>query len=339
MLATETALAQKASLPILTSSRLKDARACKRRHHLKFVDGYRAIREVAALHFGTLVHRGLEAWWISHKNGDAAGALRNALQAMQGEADPFDRARAEVMLYGYDARWGPTMGEYEVLAVEVRFDMPLVNPATGQSSRTWQLAGKIDAVVRHLPTAKVLLVEHKTATGDISQGSEYWRRLRMDGQISIYYEGARALGHDIQGCIYDVLGKPGQKPLKATPVEDRKFTKDGTLYKTQRTADETPEEYRLRIVDAVAEDAARFYQRGEVVRLKEECDEALTDIWETGREVREAEIAGRWPRNPDSCVQYGRTCQFFDACTGQASLDDPGQFTITNDIFPELTGK
>ena len=37
------------------------------------------------------------------------------------------------------------------------------------------------------------------------------------------FDGAAALGHDVAGCLYDVICKPGLRPLKATPVEARKL--------------------------------------------------------------------------------------------------------------------
>jgi hypothetical protein len=252
---------------------------------------------------------------------------------MQTQTDPYELARAEAMIIGYDARWSDE--RFETLAVEAEFFTALVNPETGSASRTWRLGGKIDAIVRD-EQGRVLIVEHKTATGEIGPGSEYWKRLRLDGQVSIYYEGARSLGFDVEACLYDVLGKPAQRPYKATPLEARKFTKDGALYKTQRDADETPEEYRTRVLNAIAEDPAGYFQRGEVVRLEAEMADALHDVWSIAKQIREAELAKRFPRNPDACVRWNRTCDYFGVCTGEASLDDPAAFRRLTDTHPEL---
>lgn len=70
----------------------------------------------------------------------------------------------------------------------------------------------------------VYIVEHKTANADIGPGSPYWRKLTLDAQCSNYMVGARALGHDPKGVIYDVIRKIGIKPRLATPVEERKYT-------------------------------------------------------------------------------------------------------------------
>lgn len=305
-------------MDLLTTSRLTVARACQRLHRIKFVLGYRPAKDADTLRFGTLVHKMLEAWWTMPKEMRLAAAFA----AVPADTDPFDRVRAEEMLRGYDARWALDADSYEVLAVEAEFETELRNPVTGRASRLYRLGGKIDVIVRELHTGRVLVVEHKTATGDIGPGSEYWRRLRMDGQVSVYFEGAASLGHDVAGCLYDVLGKPQQKPLQ--PGKTRKEP-------------ETPEEYRVRVAEAIAAEPNRFYQRGEVVRLESEMEDALFDIWQTAQQIHEAERANRAPRNPDACVRYGRTCEFFDVCTGVASLDDPLLFRKSERQHEELS--
>lgn len=255
---------------------------------------------------------------------------------MTTATDPYDLARAEVMLRGYDARWGAE--RYDVLDVEAEFRAPLVNPDTGRASQTWILGGKIDVIVRETDGARrTLVVEHKTTSDDAGVGSDYIKRLRLDGQVSTYFDGAAArLGAPIDGCIYDVLVKPCIRPLRATPPESRKYTKDGRLYATQREADETPDEYRARLIEKIAASPDEFYVRAEVVRLDGEMDDHRRDTWELGRELRESVLAGRFPRNPDACVRYGRTCEFFGVCTGEARLDDPAAFTRVENVHGEL---
>lgn len=325
------------ALPVLTTSRMSCASRCQREHHYAYRLGYRAVRDSDALRFGTLIHLALEAWWLAAKAGEPDELrLAAALTAMEGEADPFGRARAEAMVIGYDARWSADLADYEVLAVEATFETPLVNPESGAPSRTWVLGGKIDLVLRYRPTGAIIIVDHKTASGDIHKGSDFYKKLRIDRQVSTYYSGAASLGFDAQEWMHDVLAKPAQRPLKATPVESRKFTKDGALYKTQRLEDESPAEYRARVAESIAEDPEAYFQRATVVRLETELEEAAFDAWQTARQLREAELAGRYPRNPDACVRYGSTCSFFPVCTGEASLDDPSQFKKLTTPNPEL---
>ncbi len=323
---------------LLTSSRLKTARGCKREHRIKYELGYRPATEAEELFFGSLIHLGLEAWWNAVKDGTwVADGLPRALAAMRAvKCDPFVQVRAETMMMGYDARWSADAANYEVLGVEQRFECDVVNPETGAPSRTWRLGGKLDVLVRDRRDGLVRFIEHKTSSEDVSPGSPYWRKLRMDGQVSVYFDGSAALGHEATACIYDVLGKPGLRPLKATPLEKRKYKADGTLYANLRDVDETPEEYRLRVAEAITSEPDRYYSRGEVVRLEQELADARFDVWAMGRELRENELAGRAQRNPDACFRMGNWCPFFDVCTGAASLDDQALFRKSDNVHSEL---
>lgn len=318
------------ALPLLTASRQACARRCQREHRYRYGLGYRPVQEAGALRFGTLVHRALEAWWRA-----PTGRLTAALAAMAGESDAFELAKATALVLGYDARWLDEVEQYEVLGVEVPFETQLVNPETGAASRTWLLAGKLDLLLRNRSTGDVEIWDHKTASGDISVGSDYYKRLRIDAQISTYYSGAVALGHQAGSFVYDVIAKPGQRPLKKSA--EIKLKKDGTPYANQRLEDETADQYRDRIVEAIAENPGAYFQRARVVRLEKEIEEAAFDTWQLAVQLREAERAGRFARNPDACVRYGATCPFFSVCVGEASIDDRSLFTQADDVHPELT--
>lgn len=319
--------------PLLTDSRVRAFRRCAREHFHRFEQGYQPIASDEALDLGALVHVGLESWWRALQLGSdpLAVALANVECAT---ADPFLVAKATAMLVGYDARWRSE--PIEVLAVEAEFRCPLVNPETGAAGRIFTVAGKIDAIAR-LPDGRVVIVEHKTTSETVGPGSDYWKRLTLDSQISTYFLGARALGFDVAGCLYDVLSKPGLRPLKATPLEARKFTKDGRLYANQREADETPAEFGARVATHIAENADGLYQRGEVVRLADEERDAAFDTWQVARNIRDAQLADRWPRNPDACVRFGKTCAFFDICCRTDSLDNAERFTRSGWPHPELS--
>jgi hypothetical protein len=268
----------------------------------------------------------------------------------------YEVAQAEAMLVGYDARWSAE--RYEVLAVEAEFRAPLVNPETGMPSRTWQRGGKLDVILREAHTARLFFMEHKTSSEDITAGSPYWHKLHMDGQVSGYFLGAEAIKFPAEACIYDVLGKPAQRPA-AIPLLDeneskivydangqRVRTKDGKKWRESadsaqgyvlQTRPETPAEYRARVAAAIAADPSAYYQRGEVVRLEAEIAEACFDDWQAAQQLREAERVGRFPRNPDACFRWGRACEFWDVCTGTADIDDRTRWVKSPNANPELT--
>jgi len=417
---------------ILTNSRATAARTCPRLEKLLYRDRWRPVTDADALRLGTLLHQGLEAWWwcyfsaadflanlpraedklrailatVAAGAGDAlppGGALADlrhyALRAalLRVDAEPgftgYERALIEELLRAYDERWRDA--PYRTVAVEVQFTGPLINPATGRQSPTWRLQGKLDVVVVDLTDGRLLFVEHKSTSKSIEPGSPYWQRLRMDSQVSTYYDGAAWAGYDVQGCLYDVLAKPRLRPQQATPEDVRaqpdsltlpKFRacpgckgKDGpksaphldpglgrlcganytaTLpdgrpvevwgepghvlvepprYKSHiRTADETPDEYRVRVREALAAHPDAYLVRQPVARLDSALAEYRLDLWQLAARMREDDNAGRYPRNTNACERWGRFCEFFDVCAGTASLDDPTRYKQITDAHPEL---
>jgi len=256
--------------------------------------------------------------------------------------DPFDLVRAEEILVGYSARWYDE--PLEPLLVEGEFYFPLVNPYTGEEHAEVQIGGKIDCIVFDPRDERVHVLESKTSSEDIRLGSPYWLRTQLSPQLSTYMVGARALGLDPSGIIYDVLARPQQLPLSATPVEARKYTQptkknpESRLYANQRDTDETPEEYRQRLRESIVEDPNEYYVRAHVPLLASDEHAAAVDQWQQTEILLENEGLGRFPRNPDSCVKYGATCSYIACCLGQAEIDDPFRFRSVERAHEELTG-
>jgi hypothetical protein len=319
------------TLPLLTASRLKTARACQRLHLFEYVQGYRTTSDASVMRFGTLCHAGLEAW-LRAAALSPDERLDATLAALAGEADPFDRARAEALLTGYHFRW--TDEPMRVLAVEVKFETDLRNPETGRPSRTWRLGGKLDGVIEI--EGEQGIMEHKVTSEDMGPGTTYWSRLRLDGQVSTYFVGAEALGFVPVWCLYDVLKRPAQRPYKATPKDAIKVKRDGTPYAGTRLADETPAEFKARVLASIAEAPNDYYARGRVVRLEHEITEAMTDTWQTARVLHENALRGFAPRNVDACTRFNRPCPFLPVCCGEASLADSTLYRKIESVHPEL---
>lgn len=336
-----------AELALLTESRCQVARRCLREEHLRYVEGIVTATTAETLRFGTLWHDGQEAWWLAVALGPLGLPLVAAIDALHEHATPetdaYELARTEAMIEGYHARWSGE--QFEVLGVELEFRAPLLNPETGAASRTFQRGGKVDVIVRDA-TGRKLLVEHKSSGEDIAPGSSFWARLRMGGQAAGYIRGAEALGHDVEGVVYDVAKKPELRPLKATPLEERKYTQEKTvkgvfqpsrLYANQRETDETVDEYRDRVRAAIAEDPEKYFQRGLVVRLEDNLAEADGELWQLGQTLREHHRLQLAPRNTDACQRYGQTCSYFAICAGEANADDERFYRRLHWPHPELT--
>lgn len=245
-------------MELLTISRSKSARRCWRHHYFAYEIGRVPIKTGEALFFGTLFHVGLEQWWLCWQDMQQ-GTMQNtqanrdrmplhlALSAMKakfsasddGDASPFDLVKAEELMRGYHFRWAAAMESIEIIAVESQFEMPLINPLTGRASKTYRLGGKIDVRIRTMIRGELmcLTVEHKTSTEDIQPGAAYWTRLRMDGQVSQYTDGARDLGDgDVSGCLYDVARRPTKKPKVAKLEADLNYTKPKSCAECRKKA-------------------------------------------------------------------------------------------------------
>jgi hypothetical protein len=200
---------------LYTASRLRVLRECPRKHLYRYVLGLRSA-ETADMRFGTVGHAALEAWYRSWKAGDLDGRLPAALAVVETAYlpdAPFEAAKLRLLVIAYHERWGGE--DWEIVDVEVEFRYRLGDHLIG---------GKIDALIRTRGDGRVYVVEHKFTGTDTTLGGPYWERLALDTQVSIYIDGAAMLGHEIAGCVYDVIKRPGHSPLLATAPDKRKYT-------------------------------------------------------------------------------------------------------------------
>lgn len=309
----------------LTNSRMSCARTCKRKHQLRYELGLFPAVESLPLRIGSAFHLALE---LNDLGEDAAAAIRAS------NLDAFEQELVLRMFMGHLWRW---QGDgYEVVAPEQQFDLPLVNPDTGAPTPCWRLAGKMDRIVR-LADGRLALQEYKTTTDDLSPGSDYWIRLRMDQQVSLYVLAARTLGFDVQTIIYDVTRRPMLRPYKATPEADRKFTKDGRLYANQRANDETPEEYGERVNEDIAARPEHYFARVEIPRLAAELDDFRRELWQQQLEIRSAQRAQSWYRNTSACVSPYE-CEYLSICSRRdLDTNTPAGFVRSTNVHPELS--
>lgn len=260
---------------MLTNSRLRSWRACPRREYLEYDLGLSAADRSEALRFGIAFHAVL------------GGAPLDGLVI-----DPFLREALRRTLESYQE-------PIEIIAREVPFEIPLVNPDTGGSSTVETLGGIIDAIGRY--QGRLVIVERKTTS---NANEDYFARLDLDTQPLTYWQGARSLGHDVQGVVYCVVARPLERPKKATPLELRKYTKDGKLYANQREIDETPAEYGARLDIKVP-----IFR--EVGILSDALEAHQRDLWAQHQARLLARRAGLTPwRNPAACDD----CQFLGCC-------------------------
>jgi len=342
------------ALQQLTNSRLSAYKACPRKHYLSYELGIRPIGTAPPLRIGSAVHAGLEARLRGDNDSDA---LAKAVATLDG----FEREMVVAMLNGYWWMWqaaavAPEIRVDEVIAVELPFSVPIRNPDTNRVAARVQFAGKIDAIVR-LGDGRLAVMEHKTTSDDLEPTSDYWTRLRLDHQISGYMIAARELGYDVQTVLYDVLRKPGMRPIQVPILDadnvkvvldsagERVRTKDGKKWRESADKDagyvlqareETPEEYGTRAWADIEGTPLRYFARQQVPRLDSDLREFRFELWSQHKQMAEARKHGRWFRNTAQCFGFGR-CQYLSICANGISTDTvPAGFEQVANVHQEL---
>lgn len=306
-------------LRVLTDSSTKKMRRCPREFYFSEC-GYRTVRKANALDFGSVIHDALDHGF---RNGwDFSDGTVNRILS-DSTLGKWDTARARAMLKAYAIRWEGTLDEFSLVASEIEFRAPIINPDTGAESRTFVLAGKIDKVLENKVTGHLYGGEHKTSSEDLSVASVYWDKLVMNTQISCYYVGIKEkFNRSPYAFMYDVLGKVKADPKEATPEGKRQYTKEGKLYANQRDADESVEEFESRLLETYASNVNRFFVRNEIVRLERDHLAAARNLWHTTQHILYCIRNKYWPQNPDACERYRRMCEFWPVCSGQAEITD-----------------
>lgn len=323
----------------ITQSQVRSALRCLRHHHYAYRLGYRPRETAEALRFGSLFHRGTEAWWGAACPTDRLSVALAAMEEHRARVaastdaplDEYAYAMAVALMHGYDARWGQET--LRAVSIEEQFRFHLIDEFTDSKIAT--IGGQMDNIVKDTRTGQLFLMERKTSGDDITPGSDYWATLAVDHQVSTYFAGAHSLGYDITGCIYDVIGKPKLKPLRATPPEKIRYKKDGTPYAGTRLEDETPDEYQARIMEAIAAEPEKYFQRGIVARDGRQMVEFHHDMADAVLMIR----SGMRTRNPGACRQFNRLCEYFPVCSGQTTIEDETRYRKLPMVHEELQEK
>jgi hypothetical protein len=343
---------------LITHSRQDAFKTCRRKHYYQYELGLRRIDDARALRMGSAFHAGIADLGSGRGLEVACESVRAVYARMPEAFEPYEWAiECETilrMVCAYDWRWSGSPLTY--IATETAFFLPLKNPATGAPTPVFDLAGKIDGIVR-LEDGRFAVKESKTVSEDLGANSAYWRRLRMDHQISLYIHAAREMGYVVDTVLYDVMRKPSIAPTPV-PITDgngikivldsagnRVKNKNGSWRQTASTEDGytiqsrpmTTDEWGQKLTDDICARPEFYFARVEIPRLDQDIEEYRQELWEIQQAIREAERTGRHFRT------VGRnTCQFcehFDHCSTNQRIDPaapPPGFQIVTDLHPEL---
>lgn len=259
---------------------------------------------------------------------DAIGASVAAVSALY-PPDPTERDQVLAsmvigIMVGYDARWRGA--GWVTAAVEQEFVLPIINPETGRSSRTFRQAGKIDGIALWTDD-RLYQIEHKSTTEDISDpAGPYFRRLAIESQVSQYVLAKWQQGVHLDGTLYDVIRRPGIRPKAISKADQKAIAETGIYcgFNIDPPADVTREDaylYQCRVARECLEQPERYFARVSVPRLDTEVLEYAQELWEMADQIRLARVNHRHPRHPGSCMAYGRPCEYLGVCSGHDTFE------------------
>jgi hypothetical protein len=276
------------------------------------------------LHFGAIIHECLQTW---HQRRDVNEVLalidRLCPNRLQDEDQRRDWHLAIAMMRAYATRHATE--DFTIVALEKTFEGPIVNPATGASSRSFVLAGKVDGIVRI--GNDYFVVEHKTA-GQLD--SDYLERLWTDFQITIYsYYVEQAMDIPITGILYNVLVKAKLQQGKGETEQEFQERREGLLAKSKagkttakRRMPETDDEFQQRLAEKYMEPT--MLHREMLYLSRDRFETLRSELWELTQAFLDARRRGVFYQNTAFCFNYQRPCPYFALCrsNGNPNLID-----------------
>ena len=279
-------------IELLTNSTISQFKNCRKAFQYRNIMQLVPRLEGEARGIGSAVHKGLETGSVD----EALALLDNTFPGDQDEADRLETNKAivQAMLEGYFALYGTGWdGEYRP---ELRFDVPIINPATGALSRSFRLAGKVDGLLKD-DNGKYWLVEYKTA-GSVDRN--YIDKLMLDGQLTTYIYGLqRQENIKISGVIYRILRKPS----------------------IRQTKKETINQYIDRLIQDY-KDRPEFYFYSEALyRSQEDLGEFEHELWDITQDLLKCRRDNLWYKNTGRCGDWGQ-CSYIPLCAKYPDAED-----------------
>lgn len=284
----------------------------------------------------------------------------------------FDAHRWETekltILYAFTGyKWLYPEDEYEIIAGEIPFSLPVIDPANGRKLPRCRLDGVIDQLWRHKQTGRIVIGEQKSTGSNLDNG-EYWDKLRMSGQVQTYSYAVQLLwiggglkqyglnpsDAQIVTPVYDVWKKPGIKPKKLSQSDSKKLVETGeycgkkfdvsdtptitvngvqvetTPLKKEGTyvLGETPEMYAERLLKDITERPSYYFGRKEIPVTENDLAEFATDCAKLVKTIRYIEKEELWIRDGRSCRNPAK-CDFYKAC------HEDKHFALSVEMAPE----
>jgi len=320
---------------IITFSAAKKFQSCHKAYYNRYKKNLVPLEQDEVLFLGSTIHDCLEMWYKRDPNDPIIeiniGRLIDEAYPMResDEKQKRDWHLAKAMMGGYINRY--KQEDFKIIDTELEFSVPIINPNTNRASRSFELMGKVDALV--MLNDYFYIMEHKTTaliTGD------YIEILPMDFQINIYALAlSRFKNIPIAGVIYNVIQKSRIKQKLGESEEQFEIRKNELIQKSKtgktaakRQMPESDESFQHRL-RSVYEDNKMFH-RETLYLSQEDIRRTEYQLWEITQEILNTQRRGVWSQNTDTCFRYHRPCMYFPLCRAH---DNPN---IKDNLYKEL---
>lgn len=298
----------------ITYSALATFRNCRKRYWWRYVRQLAPIYRDPVLTFGTLWHACTERLDLGDTLDQALAFLSDKTPLRQSDDEQRKHYHlCAAMLRAYCRKYADS--DVKVIATEKQFTFPIINPATGAASRSFVMAGKVDAIIER--AARRYIRERKT-TSSLDQA--YLEKLWTDFQSQLYaYFVEQADGIKIHGVEYDIAVKAQLKQKEGETLEEFETrradliakSKTGKSSAKQQLA-ESDEDFAKRL-DEKYQDATLMH-REDLLFSSSDLDDLRAELWELTQAILEARRRDAWYKNTSQCWAYGKPCPYWKLC-------------------------
>jgi len=254
---------------------------CPRLYRYRYVEGYRETDSQVELEYGT-------AWHGAMACLNSGGTVSQAFTAAQETGVTLGKQW-----------WAQISAALPVYAETYSHQLKTYKPILVEKEQTVVFEGVtfkavFDAIVEDSDGILALLEHKTTSSKDLTPEGMYWQRRAIDHQTTFYLWAARQLGYDVQYIIYDVTRR--------------------CLHR--QTKNENYADFNTRVSSYIRANAGEVFVRREFEPSVPDTELALSDLMAYARMIG----AGAFPRSPNNCTDYGRSCTFLPVCTGEVPL-------------------
>lgn len=374
----------------VSASSIACFKACPYRYYLAYHLGIRPIEDTEALRVGTNWHAILEiATMEPHSQCPHCGPLAEpdsecelcggvdtlpedimeavvrhldkAYENRPMSIDPIDwEVERIILLYSLVGwRWNYSEDRIETIEREIKFKLPLRNPASGRALPRVKRVGVIDRIIQQNGQYKI--GEYKSTSKSLDSDSSFWDHLNLTTQISMYAQAVREmdLGYEIGDTLSDVWHKPSIRPKKLTQAESKTFVETGLypldpeffqqefeLYvenlpsgsaavtvantpaevtpgKKEGTyaVRETPEMYGARLLADIQARPEYYFARKPIARTDADLKQFEVELYHIYRTIRQMAKDNAWFKNENQCEATFK-CPYMGLCYHNIDVSD-----------------